>query len=98
LAQVLALPFRALSRLSPARLWALLGVLVALSGVAIGVWSATRPVETPSYYIVRWNQSGKCSIVTEQPDRVDYRLVWYGNLHESASQKFKEFMQMKRCR
>jgi len=86
------------SRLSAGQTCLIAAILLLLSGGAIGLIAAFRTEEIPSYYIVRWNDSGKCSVITEQPPQGRGRLIWLGNLRVSADDKLREFMRAKRCR
>ncbi len=86
------------SRLSTTQTWIVAGMLLLLSGIAIGLISAFRTEEVPAYYIVRWNNSGKCSVVSEQPEQGRGRLLWLGNLRVSADDKLREFMRLRKCR
>lgn len=88
---------RATARLTSADLWAFNGILVLVFGLGIAAWSASQPEEIPSFYIVRWQQSGKCSVMVAPPENGNFRLIWHGNLRLSANEKLKEFMRMKRC-
>lgn len=89
---------RALPRLSAAQWWVLTALLLVSAGTGLGVWAAMRPVDVPMLYIVRWNHSGKCTIAAEPPEGANFRLLWTGNLRQSANDKLREFMRGKRCR
>jgi hypothetical protein len=97
----------ATSAFAPGGLAARLGprgrMILALSSIVfvflgIIIWSSTRPVEIPTYYIVKWAGSGKCSVISERPEKGDYRLIWYSGLRESIDAKLKEFNRLKKCR
>ena len=66
--------------------------------IGITVWSATRPVEIPSYYIIKWTGAGKCSVITERPEKGSYRLLWYSASRDSIDRKVNEFNASKKCR
>lgn len=74
-------------------LWA-----ITLITVGFGVWAIGRgDGPPPAYYVVKWEPSGKCSVVTEQPENGRGKLLWFSLLYESAARKSKEFRKNLRC-
>jgi hypothetical protein len=74
---------------------AVLGV-VLVGGV---LWVAAAPeAYSPTHYVVRWENTGMCTVVRERPaDRRKYKIVWFTTLKRVAARKARELKETGKC-
>ncbi len=86
----------ALARLAPHRLKVAAGLGAVLIGAV--VWGAASPAYSTTFYIVKWNRTGLCTVVDERPeDRRRYKTMWFTTFQKVADQKMREFKETGRC-
>ncbi|MDH3239161.1 MAG: hypothetical protein OEO83_00700 [Alphaproteobacteria bacterium] len=75
-------------------------IAAGLGVVTIGgvVWAASAPEYSPTYYVVKWNSTGLCTVVDDRPDdRRTFKTMWFTTLKSVASRKAKELHENGRC-
>lgn len=75
-------------------------IAAGLGAVVVGtvVWSASGPEYSPTYYVVKWNATGLCTVVDDRPeDRRKFKTMWFTTLKSVAARKAKELHETGRC-
>ena len=69
---------------------------VVVSGV---LWVAAAPeAHSPTHYVVRWENTGMCTVVRERPtDGRKFKIVWFTTLKKVANRKATEFKETGKC-
>lgn len=79
-----------------------LKVMAALGAVVVGgvLWGAATPeAYAPTHYVLRWKNTGMCTVVRERPaDRSKYKILWFTTLKRVAARKASELKESGRCR
>lgn len=71
-----------------------MGVLV----IGSVVWAAAGPKYAPTFYIVKWERTGLCTVVDDRPaDRRKFKTMWFTTLKSVATRKAKELHETGRC-
>lgn len=75
-------------------------IAAGLGVVTIGgvVWAASGPEYASTYYVVKWNRTGLCTVVDERPeDRRTFKTMWFTTLKSVATRKARELHEKGRC-
>jgi hypothetical protein len=79
-----------------------LKAVAALGAVVVGgvLWVAAAPAAySPTHYVVRWANTGMCTVVRERPDGDrKFKIVWFTTLKKVAIRKSRELKETGRCR
>ncbi len=70
---------------------------VAVLAVGFGLWAVLRDPGPPAYYVVKWPESGKCTVTRERPGQTGVRILWFSTLEQSAERKTRELRENLRC-
>lgn len=75
-------------------------IAAGLGVVTVGgvVWAASGPEYSSTYYVVKWNSTGLCTVVDDRPeDRRKFKTMWFTTLKSVADRKAKELHENGRC-
>jgi hypothetical protein len=79
-----------------------LKAVAVLGAVVVGgvLWVAAAPeAYSPTHYVVRWENTGMCTVVRERPTEEDrkFKIVWFTTLKKVANRKATEFKETGKC-